>query len=188
MSPHCVYIYDGPFEQGEGGWPLVRQAGLAYAQENGLNYPVWEAEIRREKKGKPFFPDLPLEFSLSHSGRLWMCIFGKSPCGLDLQQVKDCRYEEIAQKHFTTQEQRYVQLWGQEGFFDVWVRKEAFCKCTGQGFFSSMPSVVDENAECLSHLIWKEKVYYLAGVEISPDIKCAVCLTRLEPIEMRILG
>lgn len=182
-----IYIYDGPFEKGEKGWPMVRRAAAAYCSEMKLDLPVLDCEIIREEKRKPYFVDMPLEFSLTHSGQLWMCAFGQSPCGLDLQEVKDCRFEEIAVKHFTKEEQHYVELWGIEGFFDVWVRKEAFCKCTGQGFFSKMPSVIDENTNPAGMICWNGAGYWMKEIAIAPDLKCAVCSRSEGPVEMRML-
>ena len=181
-----IYIYDGPFEKGEKGYGLIRQAAVRYCGEAGVDYPVLEAEILREVKGKPYFVDIPLEFSLSHSGALWMCMVSQQPCGLDLQHVKDCKHEEIARRLFTEEEQHYVALWGQEGFFDVWVRKEALCKCTGQGIFSDMPSVVSKNSDLMGVVSWHDREYFFTEIEIAPDIKCAACTDDEAPVVIRV--
>lgn len=205
---NCIYIYDGHFEKGEAGWPLIKGAAARYAGELGLNLEgVGEAfgggaeslegveeafggvEICRTDKGKPFFPDLPIEFSLSHSGMMWMCMFSQSPCGLDLQIVEEHRdYDNIARKRFTKEEQHYVGLWGREGFYEIWVRKEAFGKCTGQGIFSPMPSMVDEHADLKSLLEWDNLTYYMTSLDISPEMKCAYCTMEEGQTELRILG
>lgn len=182
-----IYIYDGPFEKGEKGYELIRRAAVRYCGEAGVDYPVLTAEILREEKGKPYFVDIPLEFSLSHSDALWMCMVSQQPCGLDLQHVKDCRFEEIARRLFTEEEQHYVALWGIEGFFDVWVRKEAFCKCTGQGIFSDMPSVVSANSDLLMEIFWQDREYFFTEIEIAPDIKCAACTDDEVQVNMRAL-
>ena len=105
-----------------------------------------------------------------------MCLISESRCGLDLQEVKaSCDVDQIAARRFTAGEQHYVSLWGEEGFFDLWVRKEAFCKCTGQGIFTKMPEMVDSEMELLPQVIWQDKTYYFQEIQISPEIKCAVC-------------
>ncbi len=182
-----IYIYEGPFEKGEGNWPLIRRAGALYTQERGLDFPVFETEIIRTEQGKPCFTDIPLEFSLTHSGHLLMCMVGEAPCGLDLQEVKACDFEKLSARFFTPAEHHYVKLWGAEGFFDIWVRKEAFCKCTGQGFFSEMPSVADENADLLKKVNQKGRDYYFTEIQISPELKAAACTVCEEQIEMRLL-
>lgn len=182
-----IYIYEGPFERGEKNRPLIRRAAALYAQEKGLDYPVYEAEIIRTEKGKPFFADIPLEFSLTHSGQLLMCMVGETPCGLDLQEVKPCDFEKLSARFFTPEEAHYVKLWGEEGFFDIWVRKEAFCKCTGQGFFSDMPSVADENSRLLKKVNQQGRDYFFTEIQIAPELKAAACATCEEQIEMRLL-
>lgn len=185
---NSIYLYEGPFEKGDKGYPMIREAAARYAAEMGLDYDLNQAEILREEKGKPYFVDIPIEFSLTHSGELWMCLFSRMPCGIDLQMVKDCDFEKIADRQYTGQEQHYVKLWGSTGFFDVWVRKEAFCKCTGQGFFTQMPSMVDENCDLCSQVDYQGKTYYFTEVPISDDLKCVVCSGDEMEIEMRILG
>ena len=184
-----IYIYDGSFEKGDAGYPLIRLAAARYAGEKGLPYAFPEAEICREERGKPYFTDIPLEFSLSHSGQMWMCMISEKPCGLDLQQIRDCDAERIAARQYTPEERHYVDLWGIDGFFSVWVRKEAFVKCTGQGLFTDMPSTVNADAELYRQVEWKGKRYFFTDIEIGPQLKCAVCTEdeKETKIEMRLL-
>ena len=58
-----IYLYEGPFEKGDKGYPMIKEAARRYALENDLNLDLEQAEIVREEKGKPYFADLPLEFS-----------------------------------------------------------------------------------------------------------------------------
>ena len=193
-----IYIYDGYFEKGEGGWPMIRSAAAQYGAESDLPYDFAAAEIQRTEKGKPFFVDIPVEFSLSHSGVMWMCMFSDKPCGLDLQEIEAKReYANIAARRYTPEEQHYVELWGKEGFYDIWVRKEAFGKCTGMGIFSEMPSMVDEKTDLKKELEWKGIHYTLEELAIAPEMKCAVCRMKehgrygdeaRKTIELRILG
>lgn len=182
-----IYLYDGPFEKGEAGYPLVQLAGERYAQEMGLNYDFSSAQICREEKGKPYFVDIPLEFSLSHSGQMWMCIVSDSPCGLDLQQIRACSFEAVASRQYSEEEQHYTALWGIEGFFDIWVRKEAFVKCTGQGLFSHMPSVAGKDGDLCRTVRWKGKQYFFTDIDIGPELRCSVCSEKELSIEMRLL-
>ena len=74
-----IYIYEGQFKQGDEGFPLIREAAVRYCLENQLDYDVENTGIIREAKGKPYFTDIPLEFSLTHSGQRWMCMFSGVP-------------------------------------------------------------------------------------------------------------
>ena len=185
---YAVYVYDGPFEKGEAGWPLIRAAAARYGQELELQEDFYQAEIEREEKGKPYFSHIPLAFSLSHSGLIWLCMFGDKPCGIDLQIMKETKYEDIAKRQFHPDEQRYVALWGIDGFYEIWVRKEAFCKCTGQGIFSESPSMVTEEMDLRQKVSWLEQEYYFTELYIADDMKCAACTLEDADVQWRILA
>lgn len=185
-----IYVYDGAFQQGDRGWDLVRAAATRFGSELNLAYDFEAAEIQRTEKGKPFFVDIPVSFSLSHSGMMWMCLFAQGPCGLDLQIVESRRdWQAISSRQYTREEQHYVELWGIEGFYEIWVRKEAFGKCTGQGIFGEMPSMVDERSDLKPFVEFGDVTYHFGQIHIAPEMKCAYCVTEqdMEP-ELRILG
>lgn len=180
---NSIYIYDGEFQKGEEGYHLIRLAGARHCLENGLEFDVGTQEILRDEKGKPYFADIPLEFSLTHSGQLWMCMFSEAPCGLDLQMMKDCDWKALAERWFLPEEAKYVKEEGPEGFFHVWVRKEAYCKMTGAGLFGEeMPCVLEDQG--LYHGI----PYSFEEIEISDDMKCAFCTQGEGGYELRILA
>ncbi len=184
-----IYIYEGSFEKGEKGWPLIRAAAAAYGREMDLSYDFAAANMERTEKGKPFFVDLPVEFSLSHSGPMWMCMFGSHPCGLDLQMVEPGRgWEDICRRRYTKEEQHYVALWGIEGFYEIWTRKEAFGKCTGNGIFSEMPSMVDSNSDLHPAIKYDGLTYHFEDIFLGNSIKCSYCTTNPVPVEVRLLG
>ena len=72
------------------------------------------------------------------------------------------------------------------------MRKEAFGKCMGAGIFSDMPSMVDEKTDLKPVLEWQGICYDMQALDISPEMKCAVCRIKQqeepEKIELRILG
>ena len=184
-----IYIYEGPFVKGDKGWKILKASAKRFFAERKLPYDMENVEIRRSEKGKPFFEDTPVEFSISHSGIMWMCLFSEKPCGLDLQEVESGRdWQAISRRYYTAEEQHYVELWGIEGFYDVWVRKEAFGKCIGQGFFADMPSMVDEETELRMQVKYEDTDYFFQEISLIPKIKCVACVLEREPIELRILG
>ena len=187
-----IYIYDGSFDKGDSGWMLVREAAARYGFELNLPYDFEAAAIERTEKGKPFFVDIPVEFSLSHSGAMWMCMFSDGPCGLDLQLIEgEHDWQAVCKRRYTAEEQHYVELWGIEGFYEIWVRKEAFGKCTGQGIFSQMPSMVDENHDLCNAVTYGGVDYVFDTVDIMPEAKCAYCMAGGDTAgqaELRILG
>lgn len=180
---NSVYIYDGTFAKGDAGFGLIRMAAARHCLENGIPFDPQNAEIVRDEKRKPYFTDLPLEFSLTHSGSLWMCMFAGEPCGLDLQEIRDCDYVRIAERFYLADEAAYVKEHGQESFFDIWARKEAYCKMTGEGLFGTeMPSALKD------HGVFRGKPFFFQELDISEDMRCSICTRSELAVELRILG
>ncbi|MCI8646897.1 MAG: 4'-phosphopantetheinyl transferase superfamily protein [Firmicutes bacterium] len=116
---------------------LIRQsAGLYAAEASAADETVRDFShepVERTQKGKPYFPGDPLSFSVSHTGKLWVCLMGRQTMGVDVQKVRRCRMEKIAERYYTPDEQAYIQQEGEWGFFQIWARKEAYAKFTGEG-------------------------------------------------------
>ena len=136
-----IYRYDGDFSHGAGGYDRIRRAAADFLTKNGAPGEdpgsALDAVIVRTDKGKPYFRDLPLEFSVTHSGSTWMCMISEKPCGIDFQLFRPCRYQRIAERFFSEPERRYVSAHGEAAFFRLWTKREAFGKLTGGGFFDS---------------------------------------------------
>ncbi|QHI71238.1 4'-phosphopantetheinyl transferase family protein [Aminipila terrae] len=124
-----VYIYDGKEHKGKAGEELLRKALKDYSG-NAYTGIV----IKREKYGKPYFENIPVQFSISHSGQIWVCLMADFNVGIDIQFYKNLKYEKIAERFFTENEIEYIHQKGIDGFFQVWTRKEAYVKYTGNGF------------------------------------------------------
>ena len=182
-----VYIYDGYFEKGIKGNHLIRKAAEYFLEEKGQGRVPDNSRIIRPENGKPYFEDVPVKFSLSHSGILWMCMVSDDNCGIDVQIMKSCDYEKLAERFFKDEEIHYVHLWGIEGFFTLWVRKEAFAKCTGKGIFGDMPVMVTKEYELPDTLTYEGETYYFKDMYISDDIKCAMVSQKEIQEEIRML-
>ena len=44
-----IYLYEGPFEKGDKGYPMIKEAARRYALENDLNLDLEQAEIVRDE-------------------------------------------------------------------------------------------------------------------------------------------
>lgn len=97
-----------------------------YSGEHGFT-------VCREQGKKPYFMDHPeLHFSVSHSGRIWVCAFDSEEVGCDIQVHKLLpRYKKLAERWFHPNENAKVGC--ERDFFDIWSRKEAFVKAAGWG-------------------------------------------------------
>ncbi|MBO4392106.1 MAG: 4'-phosphopantetheinyl transferase superfamily protein [Clostridia bacterium] len=85
-----------------------------------------------DKNGKPFFRDLPfLHFSVSHSFPYYAVSFSDKPTGADIEFLRDIN-PKLAKRMFIENENRYFDG-GAERFFEIWTKKEAYSKYTGNG-------------------------------------------------------
>lgn len=140
-----LYVHNGKEHKGIAGEELVKRALADYSNDM---YDV--AVIKRGKHGKPYFKNIPVCFSISHSGEIWVCLMADFNVGIDIQSYKHLKYEKVAQRFFQENEVEYIKAQGIDAFFQVWARKEAYVKYTGNGFanegFSNF-SVVNGNNE-----------------------------------------
>lgn len=75
--------------------------------------------------GKPYFADHSCHFSLAHSGNLAAVLISDSPCGIDIERVRD--YSENMRKRCLLPNEQEMD------FFEAWTLKECIGKLTGEG-------------------------------------------------------
>lgn len=102
-----------------------------------------EVAFRYGPRGKPELSGregAPLDFNLSHSGDLALCVVARWPVGIDLERLREVPDADlIAARFFTPAEvalQR-VAINRDAAFLRQWTRKEAIIKAVGVGL--SMP-------------------------------------------------
>lgn len=150
---------------------LLKRALLAYGIKKE---ELSRAALCRTDLGKPYFEGLEIYFNISHSRDIWACLIGPDCCGLDVQYVKPCNYEKIARRFFSSSENMYIKEAGLEGFFEIWTRREAFGKYTGEGFFGEFRDFTDEKGEPVSSL----DTVVFREIEVGSDIKCICCVSK----------
>lgn len=162
---------------GKGSDSLIKQAALAYGIPREA---LIDEKVCRSSSGKPFFENMDIHFSISHTEDLWACLIGAANCGLDVQYIRPCNFTKIAGRFFSDREKAYVQKNGIEGFFEIWTRREACSKYTGEGFFGTMPEFVSPDGLIEKQVLIKDNEFILLkeipGSHIAEGIKCAVCL------------
>lgn len=90
------------------------------------------------KYGKPYLKGFPsLNFNLSHSSEFVVCVVDDKSIGIDIEEVKQIKYEDIAKNIFSLNEFKYImghtldfQL---SKFYEIWTLKESYIKCCGEG-------------------------------------------------------
>ena len=93
--------------------------------------------------GKPEIVDFPLHFSLSHSGDYVLCAVSDREVGADIQKLQTVDFSKLAGRFFTETERKAVQECDidaerQRLFFQLWTKKEAYGKLTGQGIIAAL--------------------------------------------------
>lgn len=86
--------------------------------------------VRFSETGKPYFPDSPLHFSLSHSANFAAALISDSPCGVDIEQVRPVS-EKLVLRCMHPDE-----IAAGMDFFEAWTKKECLAKLDGDGMKS----------------------------------------------------
>lgn len=94
---------------------------------------ITEATYRYSTLGKPYFRDLPLCFSLSHSGEAVFLAISEGEIGADIQCVTGADWKTLAERFYGREDLERIGECGENGFYQLWTRKEAYGKLTGEG-------------------------------------------------------
>ena len=116
----------------EGGHRAGRQLlRKMYEETFGKAMP----EILVTERGKPYFQDSPVHFSISHTKKHVFCVLSDRPVGIDAEEISRDIRPELAEKILSASEKtQYEQAENRkEALLRFWVLKEAAAKCTGEG-------------------------------------------------------
>lgn len=127
-------------------------------------------DIYRTSKGKPYTNvtknGQQVHLSVSHSGSCFACILSEVPVGIDIQQIRRANIDKLSRRYFTQEEQHYVREHGEDGFFRLWTRKEAYAKLTGLGLEEIMRKTA----------VLNRKDIEFTDFRIDGDIYCSYCI------------
>lgn len=92
-------------------------------------------EIRIAQRGKPYFTDSPLHFSISHTRTHAVCVLAHCPVGVDAEELDRPVRESLAKRALSPMEYRQFERAenSSEAFLRFWVLKEAAAKLSGEG-------------------------------------------------------
>ncbi len=120
-------------------------AGLFLLQKMALDVGISLADrtLAYEAGGRPYFPDAPIDFSITHTEGLVACALsvGKSPpphrVGLDAEALGSRTpqsMERISARFFCDSERAlFLSSPDESTFLEIWTGKEALCKQDGIG-------------------------------------------------------
>ena len=118
--------------QGRSGHEAGRQLLRAmYEKQVGAPLP----RIAIGDRGKPYFPDSPWHFSISHTPDHVFCALAPEPVGLDAEEADRTVRPALAQRVLSPGELRQWEASADRSraFLTFWVLKEALVKCSGEG-------------------------------------------------------
>ncbi|MBQ9981218.1 MAG: 4'-phosphopantetheinyl transferase superfamily protein [Oscillospiraceae bacterium] len=130
------------------------------SEKTGLKYD--DIVFLLTEKGKPYILQADsYHFSVSHSGRCIVFADNTSPIGVDTEFIKDAKMN-IAKNYFSADEYEYIKQSGEPDrtFFEIWTKKEAYVKMTGEGISVGFDtfSTFDEKKK-KDFYTWGEKGY-----------------------------
>lgn len=96
---------------------------------------VEDISLARDQNGKPYAENLPLYFSISHSGEQVACVISDQPVGLDIEEIAP-RDPSVARRICSEKEMEFIFSKEEDvlhRFLLVWTAKEAAVKLSGVG-------------------------------------------------------
>ncbi len=102
-----------------------------YREATGEDLP----EIAVTDRGKPFFPDSPWHFSISHTPRHAFCVLSRNNVGLDAEEPDRKVNLRLAEKILSPGEKQQFDAAEnkEKALLTFWVLKEAAAKLSGEG-------------------------------------------------------
>ena len=92
-------------------------------------------EISITDRGKPYFENSPIFFSISHTKHHVFCVLSDHPVGIDAEETDRAIRLELAEKILSPWEKDCYEKAEnrQKALLRLWVLKEAAAKCSGEG-------------------------------------------------------
>ena len=142
---------------------------------------IGESPIFLGEHGKPYIEGGTC-FSISHSGKLAAIAVDEVPVGLDVEQLPDESRLKLADRFYHPGEQEYVAAADDKrrAFCEIWTRKEAYLKMTGEGISTDL-SAFNTVALPLSERMYTTSIdTYCLSVCSEQQIREKIYISQLE--------
>lgn len=146
---------------GRGGHEAGRQLlARLYRAETGADCPP----VLTTPRGKPYFEDSPLHFSITHTKNHAFCVLAPHPVGIDAEEQDRNINLRLADKILSPPEKAHLEKAPDKraALLRLWVLKEAAAKCSGEGL-RGYPNRTDFSPE--DHRITEIDGCYVAVIE-----------------------
>jgi len=141
--------------------------------------------------GKPYVPDAPLRFNISHSGAMAVIALARVEVGVDVELPRPRRSDAIARRFYAPGE--IERLFAEadparraDAFFRLWTCKEAFLKVTGEGLSRSTRSY--EISLAPPRLLWATGIadaarrYSVHPLDVGEPYRAAAVVDQPRPV------
>ena len=141
------------------------------------SYGVTQEQFRSmtlSNLGKPYIPNHPVSFNISHSGDLIVCAATRnSRIGVDIEHFHPINWKEY-EDCFSSTEWRQISLSAnpERLVLEYWTKKESLLKADGRGLQIALSNVVIE--EDHGTIKKEEKKWYFKQIQIE-GYACHVC-------------
>lgn len=183
-----LYVYDNYKGNKESEISTNQLINLALKQYGGCEDSGSCADydtsiICRTKNGKPYIDNFPVHFSVSHSDNVWICLIGETENGVDIQRTQHNNYNAISRRFYSDEEQRAVEIGGQEAFTSIWCRKEAFIKYFGLTLGETLEWLsVAENRHPADRIEFRGNPVVFTDIKVKQDYQCVAATGKKEQI------
>ncbi len=102
-----------------------------YREHTGKSLPA----IAVTPRGKPYFPESNIHFSISHTKQFVFCALSERPIGIDAEEADRKIDLGLADKILSATERQFYDAAADKRLtlLRFWVLKEAAAKCSGEG-------------------------------------------------------
>lgn len=125
---------------------------------------------------KPYFQDSNVEFNISHSGNIVVCVITKkhNTIGVDIERIQPIKIEDY-KSHLTEYEDDIISSseMPSKAFFKYWTQKEAVLKAHGSGLIIPLQSFEIRNDSAQID----DKIFYVIEILLNNDYSCHVAST-----------
>ncbi|MCU0858794.1 MAG: 4'-phosphopantetheinyl transferase superfamily protein [Pontiellaceae bacterium] len=141
--------------------------------------PSIPLRFTRNEQGKPFLENGGLEFNVSHSrDRLLIAVTSGRAVGVDIEFRRGkVNMQAIAERWFSPDEQMFFQGLKnpEDGFFEIWSKKEACVKALGIGIFKELSSFsVPLGGPPFSPILGTDGQWFFQPLNVDPAYTAAV--------------
>jgi 4'-phosphopantetheinyl transferase len=129
--------------------------------------------IKHTKYSKPYFEDNLIQFNISHSGEIVVCVLSDEyEVGIDIEIMTDIVVDDFKSQMTENEWNNIIKNNKKEAFYDYWTKKEAVIKAHGGGLTIPLKSFeIFNNTTKIN-----DEIYNLKEIKIDKKYKCYISL------------